>query len=235
MTDPVTYELDGPIARITLDDGKANALSHPLMNAALEALDRAESEARAVLITGRPGRFSAGFDLRGMMAGRDAAIDLLRTGARLFLRLFAYPRPVVIACTGHAIAGGALTLLTADRRIGAAGDFKIGLNEVAIQMTLPRLGVELARARLDRRHLTDATLCARLYDPEGAAAIGFLDATVAPDALLTTAAAEAQALAKLSTAAFAGTKLRLREATIARIEAEFERDLAELVTPDGRG
>lgn len=233
--DTVRYTLDGPIARIELDDGKVNALSHPLMQACLDALDRAEAEARAVLLIGRPGRFSAGFDLRGMMAGRDAAVALVRQGAQLFTRLFAFPRPVVIACTGHAIAGGALILLTADRRIGARGDSKIGLNEVAIQMTLPRLGVELASARLDRRHLTEATLCARLYTPDEAAAIGFLDRVVEPDALIDAALAEATALARYSRDAFAGTKQRLREHTLARIERDFERDLAELVTPAGRG
>lgn len=234
MSDPVTYTLDGRVAHIHLDDGKVNALSFPLMDALLAALDRAESEARAVVLTGRPGRFSAGFDLRVMMQGPDAAVAMLRRGADVYTRLYGFPRPVVIACTGHAIAGGSLLLLTGDRRIGVEGDFKIGLNEVAIQMTLPRLGIELARDRLTPHHLTEATLFARLYPPPEAAAAGYLDRVVPPDALLPTALAEAKALADLPTAAFAGTKLRLREHTLARITESLDTDLTALITPTGR-
>lgn len=228
MTEPVQYSLEDGVARIQLDDGKANALSYPLMDAFMAALDRAEREARAILLVGRAGRFSAGFDLKVMMTGPAAAVAMLRRGAQLFTRLYGFPRPVVAACTGHAIAGGSLLLLTADHRIGADGDFKIGLNEVSIQMTLPRLGMELARDRLDPRRLTEATLFARIYSPREAVDVGYLDAVAAPDALIETAAARAAALAKLPSDAFAGTKLRLREYTLARIGETLERDLNEL-------
>lgn len=227
----VRYTLDGPVARIDLDDGKVNALAHPLMEAFSEALDRAEREARAVVIAGRPGRFSAGFDLRGMMAGPESAVALLRRGKEIFVRLYAFPRPVVMAVTGHAMAGGALLTLTADRRLGARGDFKIGLNEVAIQMTLPRLGVELARQRLDPRRLTEAVMFARIYSPDEATSVGYLDRVVEPEALIDEAMDEARALAQLPGVAFAGTKQRVREYTLARIEQIFETDLAELLPP----
>ncbi len=224
----VHYTLEDRIAHIQLDDGKANALSFELMDALLEALDRAESEARALVLSGRAGRFSAGFDLKVMTAGMDAAIGMLRRGAQVYTRLYGFPRPVVMACTGHAVAGGSLMLLTGDRRLGVAGDFKIGLNEVAIQMILPRLGMELARARLNPQRLTEATLFARLYDPEEAVTVGYLDAVVDGEALLTQAKAEAAALAKLPGMAFAGTKTRLREYTLARIHETLEKDFAEL-------
>lgn len=226
--DLVRYTLDGPVARIDLDDGKVNALGHPLMDAFLDALDRAEREARAVLMVGRPGRFCAGFDLRGMTAGLDSALGLLRRGKDVFTRLYAFPRPVVMAVTGHAMAGGALLTLTADRRLGARGDFKIGLNEVAIQMTLPRLGVELARERLDPRRLTEAVMFARIYAPDEAAAVGYLDRVVDPDALLDEALGEARALARLPSAAYAGTKQRVREHFLAAVDAGFEADVAEM-------
>lgn len=227
----VNYTLEDEVALIQLDDGKANALSFDLMDALMDALDRAESEARAVILTGRPGRFSAGFDLKVMTSGIDAAIGMLRRGGDVLTRLYAFPRPVVAACTGHAVAGGALLLLTADRRLGVRGDFKIGLNEVAIQMTLPRLGMELARDRLDPRRLTEATLFARLYAPDEAEEAGYLDAVVEPDALMGQAMTEAQALGRLPRAAFAGTKQRLREYTLARIAERFDADLVELAAP----
>lgn len=228
---PVKYTLEDDVAHIQLDDGKANALSFDLMDALLAALDRAESEARAVLLSGRPGRFSAGFDLRVMTTSMDAAITMLRRGAQVYTRLYGFPRPVVMACTGHAVAGGSLLLLTGDRRLGVSGDFKIGLNEVAIQMTLPRLGMELARDRLAPRRLTEATLFARLYAPDEAAEVGYLDAVVEPEALMPQAMAEAQALSKLPAQAFAGTKVRLREYTLARIGERLEADFAELAAP----
>lgn len=228
MTDLVHYTLKGAVAHIRLDDGKVNALSYPLMDGFMAALDRAESEAGAVLISGRAGRFSAGFDLKVMMTGPDAAVSMLRRGAQLFTRLYGFPRPVVVACTGHAVAGGALLLLTADRRVGADGEFKIGLNEVAIQMTLPRLGMELARDRLNPQRITEATLFATLYSAREAVDVGYLDAVIAPEELMETAAAEAAALAKLPGGAFAGTKHRLREYTLARIAETLESDFAEL-------
>ena len=229
----VHYTLEGAVAHIQLDDGKANALSFDLMDALLEALDRAEAEARALLVSGRPGRFSAGFDLKVMTAGMDAAIGMLRRGAQVYTRLYGFPRPVVMACTGHAVAGGSLLLLTGDRRLGVAGDFKIGLNEVAIQMILPRLGMELARARLNPQRLTEATLFARLYSPEEAVSVGYLDATVDGEALMAQAMAEAGALTKLPRGAFAGTKTRLREYTLARIADTLEKDFAELAAAMG--
>ncbi|MEO8602403.1 MAG: crotonase/enoyl-CoA hydratase family protein, partial [bacterium] len=145
MTELVRYERRDSLALITLDDGKANALSPAVVAAANAAFDRAEAEAvSAVVLSGRAGRFSAGFDLSVMTAGLEALFSLVKSGAELALRLYLFPRPVVIACTGHALAAGAVLLCAADRRIGTAGEFKIGLNEVAIQLPLPVFALELA-------------------------------------------------------------------------------------------
>jgi len=225
----VRYSLDERVARIDLDDGKANALSFDLMDALMEALDRADSEARALVIAGRPGRFSAGFDLKVMMSGIDNAVKMLRRGAEVYTRLYSFPMPVIMACTGHAIAGGSLLLLTGDRRIGIRGPFQIGLNEVAISMTLPRLGVELALARLDPRRQTEAVALATLYSPDEAVEVGFLDRVVEPEALVDEALAEAAKLARLPREPIRGTKFRLREHTLARIEACMDADMAEFL------
>src|SRR5580700_3951192 len=113
------YQLEGTTALIQMDDGKANALSDVMIAEVGAALARAEKEASAVVLSGRPDRFCAGFDLKVMMSSPEAAKALLRAGADLLMNLYGSPIPVVAACTGHALAGGALVLLTADVRIGA--------------------------------------------------------------------------------------------------------------------
>ena len=106
-----SYRLEGNIAVIQMDDGKANALSDGMMEELGDGLTRAESEAGAVVLAGRPERFSGGFDLKVMMGGPDAARKLLRRGGELFMRFYGAPLPIVGACTGHAVAGGALRLI----------------------------------------------------------------------------------------------------------------------------
>lgn len=212
MSDPVRYEEEGGVATLTMDDGKANALSIDMSMALNRALDRAQADARVVLIKGRPGIFCGGFDLKLIQGDdvearermRDAGFDLMR-------RLYLYPLPMVMACPGHAIAGGALLLLTADLRLGVTGDFKIGLNEIAIGRSLPPLAVELARDRLSSRHLTEAVLHARLFAPDAACDAGFLDRCVAPEALAVGADEGARAFLDLDSDAFAQTKARIRE------------------------
>lgn len=227
-SDTVRYELRDGVAIITLDDGKVNALSLAVFAALHECLDRAEREAQAVLLTGRDRRLSGGFDLQHMMKGPDAARELVTAGAHFLLRLYLFPRPVVVACTGHAIAAGAIFLLVADLRIGASGDFKIGLNEVAIQLTLPVFAMELARARLSKRHFTTAVTQARMFDPETAMDAGFLDVTAAPDALFGVAFDHACRLAALPDPAFRNTKERERAAIVKSIRDTLDADLRQL-------
>lgn len=222
------YELRDGIALLLLDDGKANVVSPAVIAAFHAALDRATAEASAVVIAGRPGRFSAGFDLATFQQGPAATADLVRAGGRLALRLYGLPHPVVAACTGHAIAMGAILLLACDVRIGAAGAFQLGLNEVAIGMTLPRFGVELARDRLSPRHLGSAVVLARMFDPEGAREAGYLDRVCAPERVVEEALAEASRLRALRRPAFGDTKLRLRAETIGRVEAGIDEDIRGL-------
>lgn len=230
-----TYELVDGIAVITLDDGKANAFS----NAALEVLeglvDQAEADqARALVLVGRPGRFSAGFDLAEMTSGVEAMRALVVRGARWWLRIYGLGIPTVAACTGHALAGGAITLLSCDVRIGADVPAKIGLNEVAIGMPLPRFAVELARDRLLKSHFVLATL-GTTYDPAGAVAAGYLDRVVPADDVLAEAMAEARRLGELRTGAVARTKANARQALIDATEASLEADMATVDAPTPPG
>ena len=231
VADLVSYSLDNNVAVLHMDDGKANALSKPMIDALLAALARAEGEASAAVLVGRPERFCAGFDLRVMMSGPDAAKDLLKTGSELLMKLYGATIPLVIACTGHALAGGALVVLTGDYRIGAAGAYRIGLNEVQLGMPVPVLAMELARDRLLPTELVRATLNAHIYDPESAVRAGYLDAAVPADQVLAHAKAEAARLGAYSKSAFRATKTRLRGKTIAHILATMDSDMRDLMLP----
>ena len=229
MNDIVRYQKEGNVAIVTMDDGKANALGHDMIAAIHGALDRAEAEAHAVVLAGRPGRFCAGFDLKVLTAGRDAAVPLVRAGGSLFMRLYGLKLPVVAACTGHALAGGALLLLVSDARIGAEGAFKLGLNEVAIGIPLPILVRRLAEDRLDARCRVEATLLARVYDPAAARDVGYLDEVVDEPALLGRALERARELGRLPPRAFATSKESIRRPTIDAILAALDEDVDRIL------
>lgn len=201
-----------------MDDGKANALALGMSQGIDAALDRVAREARVVVLRGRPGVLCGGFDLKVIRGDDETARNTMRgAGMRLLRRLFLLPQPLLIACTGHAVAAGCLLLMTGDVQIGVRGSFRIGLNEVGIGLTLPVAALELARDRLAPAALTDAVLLSRLYDPSEATAVGYLDQAVAPEAFDQTVADAAQELAKLDPSAFAETKRRLRQATADRM------------------
>jgi len=226
MSEQVTYALVGAVAHIAIDDGKANALSHAVLLALNEGLDRAEHEAKAVVLSGRPGRFCAGFDLSVMTAGPDAVRALVREGGLLMMRLYEFPCPVVVACSGHALAAGAIMLMAADVRIGVQGAFKIGLNEVSIGMPVPIFAAELARDRLSRRHLTAATALATIYDPDGAVDAGYLDTVVEPSTLLNEAIGRADTLAStLNLRAFRATRTTMRATVAAHVRTSLNDDI----------
>ena len=188
-----------------------------MITALSEALDRAENEASAIILTGRSELLSGGFDLKVMREGPEAAAAMVEAGAQLMLKIYVHPLPIIAACTGHAIAAGAILLLASDVRLGTSGAFAIGLNETSIGMTLPPFGVELARDRLTPAALSAAVQGATLYDPAAAADIGYLDRVVAADDLAKEARKAAAHYAGLDGAAFAGTKVNLRQATVDRI------------------
>lgn len=216
------------IAVVRLDDGRANALSPEVVASLQSALDRAEKEARAVVVMGREGRLSGGFDLATMRSGPSEVRALVHAGAELFLRMLSHPLPLVVGCSGHAVAAGAILLLAADARLGARGDYKIGLSEVAIGLTLPIFALELARERLSRRHFVAATTQARMYAPDAAVDAGYLDRLVDAAALEDEARAEAARLAALAQPAFRDTKARAHAALLARVRETLDADLDRL-------
>ena len=224
----VQVRYENEIAILELDDGKANALCHDAISSLVEKLDEFQ-DAGAVVLSGRPEKFSAGFDLAVMKSGEDAAREMLRSGVELFLKCYSFPRPIVAACTGHALAAGAILLMSCDLRIGAKGEFKIGLPELAIGMSLPFFATELARDRLSKRHFTKATALGQTYDPDGACDVGFLDEIVAPDEVLSTALARAESLKSIGKTQLSLTRSTARGETIKKIEDSLEADLSLFV------
>ncbi|MEH6585341.1 MAG: crotonase/enoyl-CoA hydratase family protein [Halioglobus sp.] len=227
MTQVVQFVEEEKYSLITLDDGKVNAVSFALLEQLNLALDQAEAAGKVVIITGRPGKFSAGFDLSVMGQGGEQVLKLVGGGADIAKRLLQFPTPVVLAVTGHALAMGAIMLMTADYRIGIAGDYKLGLNEVAIGMSMPRFGVEIARARLDPAHFELSVNCAHLYDAEGAVEAGYLDEAVDVGQLKSRAISMAERLSGLNMQAHKNTKDRVRGPLYQALDEAMEKDFAE--------
>lgn len=218
---PATVGITNDIALIRMDDGKANAINFEMLDALNAALDTAEAEAKAIVITGRDGRFSGGFDLNAFASLGADVYKLLDAGAEFLLRLYGGPLPVVAACSGHAIAMGTFILLASDTRIGATGEFKVGANEAITGMNLPIFALELARARLSPAHQTRAMVQGFIYDPAGAVEAGYLDMAVAPEKVEATAMGVAAQLAMLPGGSYAWNKNALRKATLDRIKASI--------------
>jgi enoyl-CoA hydratase len=188
MVKPVTYTLDTsggtPVGIIRLDDKKANAFGFDLIAAFESALDIAEQDdSKALVIIGNNKAFSAGFDL-AVMGNKDATQSqkdaLLHGGGMLVMRVYGFRKPVVLGVTGHALALGAILLFAGDIRVGpaeagVAKPAKIGMNEVAIGMTLPKFAIELAKARVPVTELTKSLTQAKVYGPEEAVLAGYLD------------------------------------------------------------
>jgi len=232
MTELVAYELDDHIATIAMDDGKVNAFSIPMLKALHAALDLAERDGAIVILTGREGYFSAGFDLK-VFAGGDVeqVIEMLVLGATLAERILGFERPVITACPGHTVAAGAFMALAADMRIGTDGPYRIGLNEVKIGLTVPWFVIELARQRLNPAHFNRAVVSATMYGPAEAVTAGFLDEVVSAGELCSASLAAAAALAELNPQAHTATKLRARGDALKAIRTAIETEL----TPEGLG
>jgi enoyl-CoA hydratase len=217
-----TVEIQNDIALIRMDDGKANAINFEMVAALNEALDKAEAGSKAIVLAGREGRFSGGFDLKAFASiGPEGVYKLLDAGAELLLRLYGGPLPVVAACTGHAIAMGVFILNACDTRLGAAGDYKIGANEAVTGMQLPVFAIELARDRLNPAHLTRAMVQGFIYDPAGSVEAGYLDMLADADKVEAKALAVAGQLAQLPGKAYAWNKKAVRKATLDRIRASL--------------
>jgi enoyl-CoA hydratase len=172
MPGTVTYTRAELVSIVEMDDGKVNVFSIPMLRSLHEAFDQAERDCTAVLLKGRPGYFSAGFDLKTLSGPHRDVVTILRLGASLAERILSFPAPVTVACTGHAFPAGAFLLMAADARVGADGPFRLGLNEVRIGLTLPWFAAVLARHRLTPAHFDHAAVTGEMFDPKTAQGAG---------------------------------------------------------------
>jgi len=224
MNSYVTVNIEDGIAWLEMDDRKVNAMSTDMMTSINQALDAAE-EARAVaVLRGREGIFSAGFDMKTFALGAEPGLKMVETGAELILRFLRFPLPIMTVCTGHAYPMGAFLMLAADARWGITGPWKIGLNEVAIAMTLPQFAVETARHRLTPPAFARANT-GYLFSPEEAVTAGYLDAAVDEKDLDAAVQTEAVRLRQLDMPSFAATKAKVNEHAIRDIENGLHTEL----------
>jgi enoyl-CoA hydratase len=224
VTDVVAINIENKVATITIQNGKVNAISHQVIDELNKALDKAQEAEAVVVITGKPGMLSGGYDLNVMRKSMSSAMQLVEKGSTLSRRLLSFPYPVLVACPGHAVAKGAFLLLSADYRIGVEGDFKIGLNEVAIGMSMHDAGVELARGRLAPVFFNRSVILAEMVSPQDAITMGFLDKVVDESQFLPTVNFIAQAMTKLDMKAHYNTKLKARADLLKRLDAAIEKD-----------
>ncbi len=227
MNEVVQYKSEEYHALITISNGKANAISHEVIAGLHNALDKALEENKVVILTGQPGIFSAGFDLKVMTKSPESAKELVTKGSQLSLKMLSFPKPIIIACSGHAIAKGGFLLLSADYRIGVEGDFKIGLNEVLIGMTMHHAGIAIAKGRLTEIYLNRSVNNSEIYNPINAEKAGFLDAVVPGNQLLPTAIKVAGMFSKLHRKAHAETKLKVRRSHLESLAIAIQLDLNE--------
>lgn len=220
----IRVELAEGVARIGLDDGKVNALSAELLGEIGKALDQAEAAQAIAVLRGKPGMFSAGFDLGTFKRGREATLAMLRAGARTIERLLAFPCPVVTVCTGHAYPMGAFLMLAADVRFGVAGEFRIGMNEVAIALTVPHFALEIARHRLTPAGFARITT-APMFGPEEALRHGYLDSVLDAARLDAAVELELARLKQLDRPAFTATKQRVNARALDAVRAAITSEL----------
>lgn len=219
----LTYTLNDGVATIHIDDGKANAMSIKMIEAINAALDKAEEDKAIVIITGREGNFSAGFDLKELGGGPEPLVKILHAGSNLCTRLLGFPTPVIAACSGHAFPMGAFILLSSDYRIGANGPFQMGMNEVKIGIAAPQFAMELARFRLSSAYLNRTAILGEMFSPSDAQKAGILDEVVEPSELMKAAQAKAEEMKGVHMPSHQMSKKRIRKTVI---------DLMKRVTED---
>ena len=228
MNSLVRYALNNDVATLRMDDGKANVMNAPMLAALNEALDRAEQEARVVVLYGREGFFSSGFDLAVFKQGGPGVLAMLDAGFRLSMRLVNYPLPVIAACTGNAVAFGALLLLSCDFRVGVDAGARFHISEIRLGMVLPRLMLEIAGRKLAPSQFHAATALGMPYTPAAAWAAGFVDELVPGYAMQETVQRRSAELLTLNTKSFASNKQRINASIIQSMAMAMEADITEL-------
>ncbi len=207
------------IAVLTLNHGKASALDVELTEAIRREL-AASSDSRAVILTGTGTIFCAGVDLFRVLDGGRAYVERFLPSLRDAIRdLFTFPKPLVVAANGHAIAGGAILVATGDHRLVASGSGRIGVPELIVGVPFPAWALEIVRHGVAPMHLQEVVYTGKTYTPEEAKAIGLVDEVVEPEELVERARDVAERLAAIPPAAFALAKRQIRSPAVERADA----------------
>ena len=227
MPERIAYRLSEGVATITMDDGKVNVMSTGMLRELDAAFRLAEKDkAIVVLRSGRKGIFSAGFDLKVFAANDpERALEMVKAGAELALRLMSHPFPTIGVMEGHAFPMGTFLLLACDVRIGARGKYRMGLNEVAIGITPPGFAIELTRSRVHPAWLSRTVTLGEMFEPDDALAAGFLDRVVAGIEIEQTIDEILSVLGTLHANAHALAKRRLRHSTIIAMRQAIDSEL----------
>ena len=226
MSELVSFKSDNGISTITMDDGKANAMSVQMLQDLNDALDQAEQAGGVVILAGREGILSGGFDLSVFKSGdNEKILKMLTLGAELSHRMLSFPLPIIAACTGHAVAMGTFILLCCDYRIGAKGSSKFAANEVAIGLTVPYFAIEVIKQRVINKHRSKAVGLAHFFEIDEALEAGFLDQVAEPGQVLAESILKAEEFLKLDLNAHAGSKLRLREPMLSALRVAIDKDI----------
>mgnify|MGYP001338329843 FL=1 len=226
MSELVSFKSDNGISTITMDDGKANAMSVQMLQGLNDALDQAEQAGGVVILAGREGILSGGFDLSVFKSGdNEKILKMLTLGAELSHRMLSFPLPIIAACTGHAVAMGTFILLCCDYRIGAKGSSKFAANEVAIGLTVPYFAIEVIKQRVINKHRSKAVGLAHFFEIDEALEAGFLDQVAEPGQVLAESILKAEEFLKLDLNAHAGSKLRLREPMLSALRVAIDKDI----------
>ena len=230
MRPAVECSIEDGVASVVINDGKVNVMTFEMLDALSGAIARArDADAMVILRSGSAKAFSAGFDVKALASGdADAARRMLKAGAQLLVSLLSHPRPVLAVCEGHAFPMGAFLLLASDIRIGVRGDYRIGLNEVAIGIPVPDFVLALVRSRVPANLLTQVATLGRMLPPAEALRAGFLDQLVEPPEIEAAISAELAMLRGVNGAAHASTKKRLRAATIDALQAAIDGEILPL-------
>ena len=223
MTELATLESNGDVSIITLDDGKVNVFSPDMIEHLNIILDKVPEDKGSILIQGKEGMFSAGFDLKVMQGGDTEAMSKMAAGGfKLLARVFSFPRPVVVACSGHAIALGAFLLCCGDYRVGVKGEYIVQANEVRNNMSIPTPILEISKSRISKAHWYRAILNAEAYNIEDSIEAGYLDEVVEATNLSNRAMEVANDLATLDHPHYKMTKELDQKATLDKILSSIQ-------------
>ena len=218
-----TLSQEDEISIITLDDGKANVFSEEMTQAINDCLDKVPSDSGSLIITGRPGMFSAGFDLKVIASGDVPKIKKMSlSGFKLLSRIFSFPRPVVAACSGHGIALGTFLLCCCDYRIGIKGEFLLGANEMKTNMVIPTPILELIKFRISPSHKYRSILGAEMYQLDKAIDAGLMDQVEEAETLMDAATEKAKDLATMGHPSYTLTKALFIKDVADRIDSAIK-------------